>query len=168
MIISALDSALDDIKSGEIELIDFISKVKRTEDKDRLLKTVRKRLLDKHFEQDRSIYCGIIRELNDKRSLPILWELLSLKETKGKRGSLVYAMENLNPIEYLEQLVELSISDNYEVTFNCLDVIDNLEGHVEAPIINRCIQKLKTALEGNLPDWKRAPLKELLDELEED
>lgn len=165
---SAFELAIEKIKNGEIDIKALLENVKRNESLDDLIKLVRLGLLDDRQEHQRSIYCGIIRELNDKDSLPLLWDLLIRENTKGRRGSLLFAMENMNPIGYLEQLVELAINDNYEVMCNSLDIIDSLEGHVEHDVVEKCIGNLQRALKGELPNWKKEALTILLNELESD
>lgn len=156
------------VESGEIELDKFLEDVKKNRNSAQLVQLVRERLIDEKFASKRSIYCGIIHELNDRASLPLIWDLLEREETVGKRGSLVYAMENMNPISHLEKLIELTINDNYEVMTNCLNIIDNLEGHVEGEIIERCIEKIQYALKQSITSWRRETLMVLLNELEDE
>lgn len=165
---SELDIAVNKIKLGEIETRDFLEQQKKSDQLTEVIKQVRFRLMDEKRKNERSIYCDIIRELNDKKSLPLLWDLIKRDNTKGHRGSLVYAMLNMNPIEHLEQLVALAINDNYEVMVNCLDIIDNLDGHVNNEIISKCINNIRIALKKDLPVWKKQALETLLDELEVD
>lgn len=162
---SNFELAIEKIKHDDVDVAAILDNAKQNENLDDLIKLVRLGLVDEKRENERSIYCGIIRELNDRDSLPLLWDLLLRDNTKGRRGSLLFAMENMNPIEYLEQLVELAINDNYEVMCNSLDIIDSLEGHVESDIIEKCIVKLQRALKGELPNWKKEALAILLSEL---
>lgn len=160
-----LNNEVDAIKSGHKSVEQLVKETKKKGCKNGMLRLVRSRLTDDTFKNERSIYCGIIREFNDKTSLPLLWELLLREDTKGKRGSLVYAMEYMNPIEYFEQIIELIVKDNFEVVTNCLAIIDNLDGYVEADIIDRCVAKLNAALEEDLPKWKTESISILLEEL---
>ena len=77
-------------------------------------------------------------------------------------------MENINPVDYLEKLVDLEINDNNEVMFNSLDVIDNIEGYIDGDTLEKCITKLQTALKTTMPEWRKEALTLLLEEFEED
>lgn len=167
MVNTNLDKAVKSIQLDELELEQYVAEVERLGCRDDLLECIRFRLVDSSHRKERSIYCGLIREFNDKDALPLLWKLISQDESKGRRGSLVFAMENMNPIEYLEQLVELAIHDNFEVLCNSVDIIDSLEGHVNQDIIENCTIKLKTALASSIPDWRREALTLLLDMFKE-
>ena len=66
-----------------------VAEVERLGCRDDLLECIRFRLVDSSYRKERSIYCGLIREFNDKDALPLLWKLISQDESKGRRGSLV-------------------------------------------------------------------------------
>lgn len=161
----ALNNAIAAIKDGSIELTDFLNEISTKEERNALLDVVRANLSTSSNSDNLSIYCGIIHECNDESFLPLLWQLLSDSHTKGRRGSLVFAMENMNPIAYFEQLVDLVINDTFEVMSNCLAVIDSLEGYVDGETIERCTDRLASALKTDLPNWKVEPIRMLLDEL---
>ena len=163
-----LDNAVRKIQSDELDIETFVNEAENQGDRNDFLKFIRLRLADKSYLKERSIYCGLIREFNDKDSLPIIWELIGKEETKGRRGSLVFAMENMNPVEYLEQLVELIINDNLEVLSNSMDIIDNLEGYVDGDTLDKCISKIKSALTQAMPEWRKKALDLLLEEFEEE
>lgn len=163
-----LDNAVKNIQLDELEIAKYVEEVEKIGSRDELLKSIRMRLVDASYIKERSIYCGLIREFNDKESLPLLWRLIAQDETKGRRGSLVFAMENMNPVDYLEKLVDLAINDNNEVMFNSLDVIDNIEGYIDGDTLEKCITKLQTALKNTMPEWRKEALTLLLEEFQED
>ncbi|NMR28037.1 hypothetical protein HH219_21355 [Pseudoalteromonas sp. NEC-BIFX-2020_015] len=162
-----LDIAVRDIQLDKLDLEQFLKDVEASGNQKTVLKAVHHRLVDESYVKERSVYCALIKEINDNESLSILWEMIGREETKGRRGSLLYAMENMNPVGYLEQLVDLAINDNNEVMFNSLDVIDNLEGYIDGETLERCILKLKTSLKNTMPEWRREALTLLLEEFEE-
>ena len=165
---TALDIAVRDIQMGRLEPAQFVKNAEALGNHKTVLGAVYHRLVDESYVKERSIYCALIKEINDKGSLSILWEMIGREETKGRRGSLLYAMENMNPVGYLEQLVDLTINDNNEVMFNSLDVIDSLEGYIDGDILQRCVSKLKMALKTSIPEWRREALTILLEEFEEE
>ena len=77
-------------------------------------------------------------------------------------------MENMNPIEYLESLVELVINDNFEVLCNSIDIIDSLNGTVDEKVIQRCHQKINSALKVPTQVWRKEALLLLLEEFEDE
>lgn len=163
-----LDIAVRDIRMEKLELKQFVKNVQALRNQKTVLKAVHHRLLDESYVKERSIYCALIKEINDNESLTILWEMIGREETKGRRGSLLYAMENMNPVNYLEQLVDLAINDNNEVMFNSLNIIDSLEGYIDGDTLESCIFKLKTTLKTTIPEWRREALALLLEEFEEE
>ena len=162
-----LDDAIKSIQSGKLGIEHFIKEIDYRGNKAEITKIIHQMLMDKSYLNKLAILCGFIRELNDRESLPIIWELIARNETKGRRGSLVYAMENMNPIEYFEQLVGLVINDNYEVLSNSMNIIDCLEGYVDGATLANSISSIKAALESPMEDWRKEALITLLEELEE-
>ena len=162
-----LDDAIKKIQSGKLDIEYFIKEIDYLGYKVEVMNIIHRMLLDESHLNKLSILCGFIREFNDKESLPIIWELISRNETKGQRGSLVYAIENMNPIEYFEQLVGLIINDNYEVLLNSMNIIDRLEGYVDGTTLTDSISNIKVALGSPIEDWRKEALITLLEELEE-
>ena len=119
---------------------------------------MRAMLTDPDHQKYRSAVCGIIRELNDTEALEILWKIINDPASKGKRGSLVYAMEFMNPIEYLGPLVRLVINDNFEVSNNAMATIYNLDGKVDDGLLNQLYKEVKQALTETSPSSKSPPI----------
>ncbi|MBF7074858.1 hypothetical protein ISG33_15760 [Glaciecola sp. MH2013] len=162
-----LEFAADQIRKDKISIQQFAKNIDSQGKREQILEQLHNRLSDRTFISERSLYCSLIKEFNCKESLPILWEMIGRDETKGRRGSLVYAMENMNPIDYLEKLVDLAIVDNYEVLCNAIGVIDGIEGFIDQMILSNCRNKIINALAKPMPEWRRAALELLLEEFQE-
>jgi hypothetical protein len=162
------EEALENIREDKLDVEAFIKDIDVARNREIVLNSIRNLIVDEKHRNKLSFFCSIIKGLKDVKSLPIIWELLLSDSTKGHRGSLVYAMEDMNPIEYLEQLVDLIITDNFEVLSNAMNTINNLEGTVDRSIIDKCITKINTVLHSEIPTWRREALLILLDELEND
>lgn len=158
-----LDDVVERIHAGKLKFDNFIGEVKACEDVSELLIMVRRRLMEVPRSWERSIYCRIIRDLEDREALPLLWELLVRDDTKGSRGSIVCAMETMNPIEFFENLVDLSISDGFEVNVRIQKTVDQINGVIDAKTFKRCISKIREALRGEMPEWRRHTLDVLLE-----
>ena len=163
-----LQSAIKDIQTEKLDIETFVKNVNYQGDRDDILVSIRQRLVDNAYVDERSICCAMLREFNDKESLPLIWRLIADESTKGKRGSLVYAMENMNPIAHLEQLIELVVNDNFEVLCNAMNTIDNLNGSVDENIIENCCQKISVALTMPMPTWRKEALSLLLEEFDDE
>jgi hypothetical protein len=162
-----LEFAADQILKDKITIQQFVKNIDSQGKREKILDQLHNRLTDRTLISQRSLYCSLIKEFNCKKSLPILWEMIEKDETRGRRGSLVYAMENMNPIDYLEKLVDLAIVDNYEVLCNAIDVIDGIEGFIDQTILNNCRNKIINALVKPMPEWRKTALELLLEEFQE-
>lgn len=87
-----------------------------------------------------------IKWLDDHRAIKPLIALLSDNETKGFRSTLIYAIAEFNPIGYVELFTDMLIEGRYDISRECANVIDNLEGDIEEETHRRCITKLSKAL----------------------
>lgn len=162
-----LNDAIKNIQSGTLDIEHFAINIVKQGNKAETLKFIHQMLMDKSHLNKRSALCGLVREFNDRESLPVIWDLIAKNETKGHRGSLVYAIENMNPVEYFEQLVGLIINDNLEVLSNSMNIIDCLEGYVDGETLETSISSIKVALRTPMEDWRKEALTTLLEELEE-
>ena len=165
---TVIDNVIKKIRLDKFNIETVVKKIEAQGNRNDFFISIRHRLTDDSYLKDRSICCGLIKEFNDKAFLPLLWSLIGMEKTKGRRGSLVYAMEDMNPLEYLEQLVDLVINDNFEVLANSMSIIDNLEGHIDGGTLDKCIQKIKLRLMEHIPEWRKEALVLLLEEFEDE
>ncbi len=157
-----LDDSLASIKNGTLEIEYFVNCVLKQPNAHEIIECLRIKMRNDSDLSNVSLYCGLAREFNDGSFLDVLWTLLRNPETKGRRASIVYAMENMNPIQYLEDLVDLAIHEGFEVLSNVILTIEELDGHVESEIIERCIEKINFALSSDMPEWRRDALEFIL------
>ena len=165
---TVIDNAIRNIRLDKLNIEAVVKKIEAQGYRNDFLISIRHRLTDDVYLKDRSICCGLIKQFNDKGSLPLLWNLIGMEKTRGSRGSLVYAMEDMNPLEYLEQLVDLVINDNFEVLANSMSIIDNLEGYIDGGTLDKCIPKIKLRLMEPILEWRKEALVLLLKEFEDE
>ncbi|WDE10480.1 hypothetical protein [Thalassomonas haliotis] len=161
-------SILKDIKLDKIDIEIVIEDIKKNKNIDDILFSIHQLIADELYLNDLSTLCGLIKGIDNRKSLPVLWKLILDDSTKNRRGSLLYAMEDMNPIEYLEQLIDLVLSDNFEVLSNSMAIIDNLEGYIDGDTLEKCILKIESALEKPMQEWRKEALILLIEEFEEE
>jgi hypothetical protein len=162
-----LETAMDQIRQDKVSIQKFVETIDSQGKREQILDQLHNRLTNRTLISERSLYCSLIKEFNSRESLPILWELIERDETRERRGSLVYAMENMNPIDYMEKLVDLTIVDNFEVLCNAIDVIDGTEGFINQETLDSCSDKIINALVKPMPEWRKTALELLLEEFQE-
>ena len=165
---TVIDNAIKNIRLDKLNIETVVKEIEAQGNRNDFLISIRHRLTDDSYLKDRSICCGLIKEFNDKASLTLLWSLIGMEKTKGSRGSLVYAMEDMNPLVYLVQLVCLVINDNFEVLANSMSIIDNLDGYIDGGTLDKCIPKIKLRLMEPIPEWRKEALVILLEEFEDE
>ena len=86
-----------------------------------------------------------LADMKMKNAKPQLVEILCRKDTKGNRGTLLYALEELNVDVPLSLLIEILLNDAYEAREEVLDLIE--KERIEYDIdVNTAIRKLRRAL----------------------
>lgn len=140
---------------------DLLIKFNSVSDRNCVLKVVRARLASDRNVKNLVYYCGIINVFKDKNAVPLIFRMLKDDYTKGWRSSLVYAVTDLNPLEYFEDLVDLVISGDREVVMYALVTINDLDGDVEREAVVRSYHKVYRALKKTQPKWRREELEAL-------
>ena len=107
-----------------------------------------------------------LQDLGDRRALSYLIESVNDPITKGCRGTLIYAMSDLNPIEYVYELVSVVINDSLEASGNALDIIEDLEGELDELICIKSVQLIEQSLQ-TAPDEKIEDLEYLMEIFEQ-
>ena len=88
-----------------------------------------------------------LRELRDDRAVEPLVDLIKAPKSEGARGTLVWALEVFGCAPYIELLVGLVITDNYEVARNAARAIVSIESDIDPEVWQqRCIQALRAAI----------------------
>ena len=87
-----------------------------------------------------------LRELGDERALYPLVSLIMDPKTGGHRGTLIYALEEFDCSPFLDFLLDLVITGNFEVSHQAFLVIESIEVKVDAETIDLCLQKAQHAL----------------------
>lgn len=158
------------IQTKQLDYEENIKVLKGPEEVEQTKVAMRAMLLAPEHQEYRSAVCGIIKALNDTEALEVLWKVINDPASKSRRGSLVYAMTDMNPVNYLGPLVRLVITDNFEVMSNAMHTIDNLEGKFDDALLDQLYEEVKQALtqpmSTPMPKWRQEALELLLDELE--
>ena len=80
-------------------------------------------------------------------AIPILVKLIFTPDLKNNRGSLIYALEDLDCGKWLEQLVPLLYEGNYEVRLNVYNLLQNKKREMPPEDIKKSIELLKKKIE---------------------
>lgn len=109
--------------------------------------------------------CAIgLRELADARAVPALVALIRDPRNEHNRGTLVYALETMNPLDELPLLCELVATGGFEVRHTAMGVIDSLEGDLRQDTREAALAVIRAALP-TAGDEARPLLEELLAEV---
>lgn len=74
----------------------------------------------------RNMLAIILSDLKCQDAVEILMELISKPELENNRGSLVYALENLECAKYYKELLPLLFKGNFEVRMQIYSVMQNI------------------------------------------
>ena len=74
----------------------------------------------------RNMLAIILSDLKCQDAVEILMELISKPELENNRGSLVYALENLECAKYYNELLPLLFKGNFEVRMQIYSVMQNI------------------------------------------
>ncbi len=77
---------------------------------------------------------------------PII-NLLKHPKTKGSRGTLLYSLESLNYIPFIESLVDFLNDDSFEVSRQTLTLLESVNGDIPLEVIQKCIVKIENDVE---------------------
>lgn len=80
-------------------------------------------------------------QLRADESVPLLMKLIKKPELKNKRGSIVFALKDLDCREYFIDFVEMICDGNYEVSSHALDIFESLVD--ETSFSNKLLAKEK-------------------------
>jgi HEAT repeat protein len=83
---------------------------------------------------------------NDKAVEPLIY-MLKHSKTKGSRGTLLYALEDLDYIQHVELLVELLYEDNFEVNRHALMLIESISTKISDEVLQRCTCQIKEKID---------------------
>jgi HEAT repeat protein len=108
-----------------------------------------------------------LSDLGDERALYPIVQLLKDPKTIGYRGTLIYALEAFNCVPILDDLVDLVIQGDFEVSHQAFSVIEGLEA-VAHESLQQAIQTIQNSLETVNHDKKEllADLITLLNEID--
>lgn len=100
-------------------------------------------------------------KLGDEFCVPILARLLTDPKTAGNRGTLLYALRSFDVRPLFSLLVDLALTDNFEVQCTALDLIDDMEGELDGDLLQACLARTRCA--GVDSDERRETVEWLLD-----
>jgi hypothetical protein len=112
-------------------------------EKKELLTAFSNALIEANEPKTRNRIAIAMQDLGDRKALVPLIDAIRNPNTKGARGTLIYAMSEFNPIEYIFDLVKLVIEDSYESSGNALDIVEELEGTMDIEEYDKSIKYIK-------------------------
>ena len=126
MISKEFDENLNALKSQDAEEVERAIRNLGESSDQRAIPFLLDMLLKEHNDNLRNVIALSLGSLKADDAVPILIQLVKKPELKNKRGSLVYALQNLDCKNYFIDIVELICDGNYEVCNHALDIFESL------------------------------------------
>ncbi|GAA4604761.1 HEAT repeat protein [Actinoplanes octamycinicus] len=106
--------------------------------------------------EDPAVRVAAALALSDMRvpeARDVIAGLLTQERTRGRRGTLVYALEPYDCGPLLPLLVDLIVEDNYEVAREAARLIDHTDADLDRQTWDRLVARLEAALEATDPPY---------------
>jgi len=94
----------------------------------------------------RNLLALALADIGDQRALEPLIALIKSKTTAGCRGTLVYALQSLDCVSILVDLVEMAINGGFEVSCEAVNAIESIKSPYLSKEVQLGCQKIEMAL----------------------
>jgi len=95
----------------------------------------------------RNLLALALADIGDQRALEPLIALIKSKTTVGCRGTLVYALQSLDCVSILVDLVEMAINGGLEVSCEAVNAIESIKSPYLSKEVQLGCQKIEMALQ---------------------
>lgn len=132
-----------------VELIEYAQKLSISEFSD-LTKCLINNLINYEIPKERgkrNAVAYILGELKCNEAVPHIIELLKRDCYTPSIGSLVFALQKLDCVDYLEQIFHLLYAGNYEVRRNMFTLLEENIEKISPDMYNRMKEKLVKSIE---------------------
>lgn len=141
-----LASIVKSLSAGDEDVTLKVLKEIRENGNEKLIPILVELLADSDSEKVKAEVISVLHDLKDSPSIPALIE--AMKTPKGQQNLAilisVFWQSKLQPIDYIDVLVEYAIKGDYMVCLEVLTVIENLEGPFEEEPLMESMVKLNS------------------------